>query len=131
MPEKKYTHRDTKTPEPADAPPRIDALRVRFPDDPEGCRHDPKMCDDDGGTVGCVAEAEVSYSLGGTTRRLSWFTSAGLWGICEDTNARLRVEYRREVASEELDGLKDHLARFGVRLNNFDALATAALVDVR
>lgn len=126
----KFTHMGSKTSEPADAPPRVEWVRVRFPDDPHGCTHDADMCDGDGGTVGCVAEAEVSYSLGGTTRRLEWFTSAGLWGICEATNA-YRLEYREEVAEEELDALKDHLARFGVRLDNFDALAAAALAGVK
>ena len=127
----KYTRSDTKIIETADAPPRIDAIRVRFPEDSDGCTHDPEMCDGDGGTVGCVAEAEVSYSLGGTTRRLAWFTSVGLWGICEDTNAQHRLEYRQEVAGEELDGLKDHLARFGVSLDAYDRLAAEALAGVK
>jgi hypothetical protein len=89
------------------------------------------MCDSDGGTVGCIAEAEVSYSLGGTTRRLETLCSGGLWGICEDTDPRLRLDYRREVAREELAALKDHLARFGVSLDAYDALAAEALKTVR
>lgn len=76
-------------------------------------------------TGATVAEAEVSYACGDTPRRLERLQSGGVWGVCDAD-----VGYRRGLAMEELADLKNHLGRFGVVLDTFDALAAAALASV-
>ena len=64
--------------------------------------------------VSCQATAEVSYPLANGDRRLEWLTSGGLHGI--DLSGP-DDPYKAEVASEELNDLRAHLARFGVRVS--------------
>jgi hypothetical protein len=60
--------------------------------------------------LGCVAKAQVSYPIGGGSRRLEWLTSGGLWGIESDSDKA----YLREVENEQLAELAKHLRQFGI-----------------
>ena len=81
----------------ANAPMRVDSIRIEHHADQED-------------SIGIVAVAEVSYPIGGGSRRIEWFSSSGLWGIESDSSE----EYLTEVEKEELADLKDHLTHFGV-----------------
>lgn len=60
--------------------------------------------------LGCVATAEVSYPIGGGSRRIQRFTSGGLWGIESDSDK----SYMAEVEAEQLADLAQHLSAFGI-----------------
>ena len=80
---------------------RIDSTRIVWEDDDH-----PLM-------VGCYAVATVSYPINFTgDRRLQDFRSGGLWGI----DVRMSNAYRREVESEQLEDLREHLKVFGVEM---------------
>lgn len=70
------------------------------------------------GFLGIRAVAEVAYSCGESCLRLETFTSAGMWGI-EDNSSE---EYLRLVEAEELEELRSHLLTFGVVLASWDEL---------
>lgn len=52
----------------------------------------------------------MSYSIGGTSRRLQRFMSGGIWGIESDCGE----DYMREQEQEQLEELKRHLEVFGI-----------------
>lgn len=60
--------------------------------------------------LGCVAQATVSYPIGGNSRRLQTLSSGGLWGIESDSDRA----YMQSVAQEQLTELVDHLTAFGI-----------------
>jgi len=60
--------------------------------------------------IGCVAKAEVSYPIGNGSKRLETLTSGGLWGIESDSDDA----YLKEIASDQMQELSDHLAMFGI-----------------
>jgi hypothetical protein len=76
-----------------------------------------KLVQGDWHFIGIRAKAVVSHSNGGNCKRLETLHSDELWGIESDAG-----DYHKEVAQEELDGLKDHLAHFNVDLSNWDEL---------
>jgi hypothetical protein len=65
--------------------------------------------------IGIRAEAVVSYPLdmAGKDRRLETFTSGGVWGVESDSNDDTFEEYE----DDQLDDLKQHLAKFGIAWN--------------
>ena len=69
--------------------------------------------------VGVRANADVSYAISNTDRRIETLTSGGVWGI-ESNSGKDYIE--GEVGKDELNDLKTHLERFGVNTSNFDAL---------
>ncbi len=75
---------------------------------------------------GIYAEALVSYPVGRTDRRVSYFNSSGLWGIESDSESN----YFNEVAREEIDNLRNHLREFAVPVDDdteWERLATDAM----
>ena len=74
--------------------------------------------DDSTDLSGICAVAEVSYSIGGNSRRIERFQSGGLWGIESDSEQ----DYIEEVEQDELADLKEHLERFGVNTDNWSSL---------
>lgn len=72
---------------------------------------------------GCRAIAEVSYPIDSAgARRLETLTSGGLYGIDLGTGATADA-YKRQIETEQLEDLRDHLAVFGVPLRHLDPLA--------
>jgi len=68
--------------------------------------------------IGIIAEAVVSYPIGGNgDRRLETLSSGGLWGIESDAG-----DYLEEVAGQELDNLKEHLNQFGIDTAGFEEI---------
>jgi hypothetical protein len=65
--------------------------------------------------VGVQAEAVIKYRIrpGGGDWRLERLISGGLWGIESDSGE----DHFAEVESEELADLREHLQRFGIRMN--------------
>ena len=59
---------------------------------------------------GVRAVAVVSYPIGNGSRRLETFTSGGLWGIESDCSG----DYEKELASEQINELKNHLEQFNI-----------------
>lgn len=74
---------------------------------------------------GCIAEAVTSYPLNETgDRRIENFSSGGLWGIESDAPRG----YKEDIATEELDDLKDHLEAYGVTIpENWLEIAALAI----
>lgn len=83
------------------APLRVDKVRVKWEDD------------------GVVAEAEVSYPIGDGSRRIEWFSSAGLYGIDYDNE---HIDYLLRLEVEQVEDLRQHLARFGIVLPRVEGL---------
>ena len=65
-------------------------------------------------SLGIIAEAVVSYPIGGGNRRLETLTSGGLWGVESDGG-----EYLEEIEKEQINELKGHLEAFGVDISDF------------
>jgi hypothetical protein len=64
--------------------------------------------------IGIEAEAVVKYRLGsGGDWRIERLSSGGLWGIESDGGG----DYIEEVEHDELKDLREHLQRFGIRVN--------------
>jgi hypothetical protein len=63
--------------------------------------------------LGCVATAQVSYSIGGGNRRLETLSSGGVWGIESDSDK----SYLREVEKDQLFDLSSHLENFGISIS--------------
>jgi len=72
---------------------------------------------------GVSADAVVSYPEGEHIRRLTTFTSGSIGGVESDSDDA----YIHTLAEEQLADLRDHLAVFGVNLDNFGTLAKEAL----
>lgn len=97
------------------------SLESEDKDERRYAREDRERLDNYGDTwhmQGCRAKAEVSYSIGGSNRRIETFTSGGLWGIESDSDS----EYLRSVERDEMEDLKRHLERFWVDVSRFDGL---------
>jgi hypothetical protein len=93
----------------ADAPVKVDSVKIVWEQDENS---DFDSYNDKRTMQGCHAVAIVSRPIGQGSRRLQTFQSSGLWGIESD----LSDDYRREVESEQLDDLREHLAAFGIDL---------------
>lgn len=76
--------------------------------------------------IGMVAQATVSYPIGGGSRRLEHFTSAGLFGIESDAGP----EYIHEIAVEQIEDLKYHLEEFGIDTKGIYEIAMRDNPDV-
>ena len=65
--------------------------------------------------IGIEAEAVIKYRIrpGGGDWRLERLTSGGLWGIESDSGK----DHLEEVEREELADLREHLQRFGIRVD--------------
>lgn len=67
-----------------------------------------------GSSEGCRAIARLSYQVNEDgTRRLDTLSSAGLFDIQGAVGA-----YRIEVAAEQVEDLREHLARFGLAFDS-------------
>lgn len=76
---------------------------------------------DDWYFIGIEAEAIVKYPIGQGNYRLEYFRSGGLWGIESDSK-----DYIKEVESDQLYNLKEHLKAFNISIKNFTKLAEVA-----
>ena len=81
--------------------------------------------------IGIEAGAVVGYEIsdggrggGGVYRGLETLTSGGLWGIESDSGDHLK-----EVAGEELAGLRKHLTAFGVTIPDTWSELCAGAID--
>lgn len=71
--------------------------------------------------IGIRAVAEVTYQEA-NYQCVQRFTSAGLWGIEDDSDR----DYLDEIARDALNELKEHLEHFNIDLSAFDELANKA-----
>jgi hypothetical protein len=83
------------------------------------------LCRGDWCFVGITAKAEVRYPISTNCQRITSFQSGGLWGVESDSK-----DYHKDVAAEELAGLKSHLEVFGVNLRGWKRLAAEALENI-
>ena len=69
--------------------------------------------------MGIMVEATIKLDITGQGNyRLETFTSGGLWGIESDSGN----DYIKEIESDELNDLKNHLKQFNVNVKNFDKI---------
>ncbi len=67
----------------------------------------------------CIsAKATVSYSINNEDLRFETLSSGGIWGVETDGGE----DFIKEIETEELNDLKDHLKQFGIDVSNFDSI---------
>ena len=74
----------------------------------------------------CRAVAEIRYEVSPGTFRIEHLSSSSLSGIESDSN----LEYKREVESEQLAELAQHLGRFGIASSTTEDLVRLSLQDI-